>query len=77
MMMMMMMMMMMNNVTVMQLPGYRMAKRSKTARAGRDARSWQLLGTALRLLVTTFSTLKIAITIRSALPALVNLLCDL
>jgi len=58
---------------VLQLPGYRVAKRTRTAKAGSDAPSWQLHGTALKLLVTTYSTLKIAITIRSAL---MNVLCE-
>jgi len=49
---------------LMQPPGWRQAKRTKTATVGSDVPSWRLPGTALKSLVTTYSTLKIAIIIR-------------
>jgi len=41
-------------------------------RTGSNVRSWQLLGTALNLLVTTYSTVNFAVTIRSAVSLLTH-----
>ena len=52
---------------MLQLSGQKKAQRTRTVTAGSDAQSWQLPGIASKLLVTTYSTLKIAFIIRSAL----------
>ena len=59
---------------MLQLPGLRKVDRVITATAGSDVQNWQLLGTALKLLVATYSPVKIGAITRSAVSLLMNLL---